>query len=315
MTFVLLFYIISILFGLLGILLIKSDVPYFYALVILPVVILLMFGVFLGRLQVYSSPDNGVLIKKAYGKKNGAVLNTMLMYKGRFLEVFVDFLLIFVAYLSAFCLIHGYRYSMFQDIVIRSFPVIVIVKLTAFMGMRLYRGIWQYLGINDLIRVFKATAIGSIAAFFILKTIPGLEDISVRILIVDWMVLILLMEIVRGLERMFALFFSTRADGKKVLIFGAGDAGVMVLKEIRNNANLNYRIEGFLDDDYRKKGKSIDGIKILGGRSDIPKIVTRKGIHEILVAVLDAPEELMTELAGICAEYDVVCKGINKLVT
>ncbi|HAG44941.1 MAG TPA: nucleoside-diphosphate sugar epimerase, partial [Clostridium sp.] len=85
-----------------------------------------------------------------------------------------------------------------------------------------------------------------------------------------------------------------------VLVIGAGDAGALIIKEIKKHADLNYNIIGFIDDDSEKKGKRINGIKILGGRKDIIKICEDYDVKEIILTMPSSDLKTKTEILNIC---------------
>ncbi|UCC96150.1 MAG: polysaccharide biosynthesis protein, partial [Candidatus Omnitrophota bacterium] len=83
--------------------------------------------------------------------------------------------------------------------------------------------------------------------------------------------------------------FSITQSGRKTLVVGAGEAGLMILKEYRNNPNANVDVVGFIDDDRIKKNLVIHGVKVLGSRDHIPEIVKKYQIEEIIIAIPSAP--------------------------
>ncbi|MBN1405899.1 MAG: hypothetical protein JW946_05210, partial [Candidatus Omnitrophica bacterium] len=158
-------YSVSIFFGLLGILAIKHNFAESYIIISLSIICLCVFGLFLGKLQVYQSSTNGILIGRGKGKSDGVVINTLYLYKRNVLELIIDFLLIITAYITAFILYYDFKYSSFSTIISGSIPILIITKLLVFGGMGLYRNIWEYLGLKDLIKLFYITIAGSLLSF------------------------------------------------------------------------------------------------------------------------------------------------------
>jgi UDP-GlcNAc:undecaprenyl-phosphate GlcNAc-1-phosphate transferase len=313
---VVLFYLISAFFGVLGIIAITAPYPYLYAVVGISFVLLVMFGVFLGKLKVYRTQENGVLIKKEEAGGPGMPLLTELLYKRQFLEVLVDFFLIFIAYLSAFYLVsEKWQVSANRDLIIRSLPLIVLIKLMVFYFTHIYKGIWQYIGFNDLKKLFTATVISSAASAAIIKYPAGM-DIPCKIFVVDWMVFFLLAEITRSMEKTFSNFFDSHLDKeKRVLIYGAGDKGVMVLHELRNDKLLSCKVEGFIDDDPGKHGKTIDGVRIMGSGRELSRTFEEKGIDEIIISSARIPDTAVKAVEQLCPGNNVLVRRVNKLVS
>lgn len=99
---------------------------------------------------------------------------------------------------------------------------------------------------------------------------------------------------------------------KKVLIVGAGDAGRDVLREIRQSPELDYSVLGFIDDDPKKHGKKISGVKVLGGREEI-KPLSRKGIDLVIIAIPSAHGQEVSDIVRLCSEVRVAFRIVPRV--
>lgn len=101
--------------------------------------------------------------------------------------------------------------------------------------------------------------------------------------------------------------------GKKlnVMIYGAGDAGRSLLREIRGNPHLGYRVVGFLDDGSDKQGLRIHGVPVLGGQAEVESLVGKHKAEMILIAVPSATGPFMTRILAACHAAGVKCKTIS----
>jgi UDP-GlcNAc:undecaprenyl-phosphate/decaprenyl-phosphate GlcNAc-1-phosphate transferase len=97
-------------------------------------------------------------------------------------------------------------------------------------------------------------------------------------------------------------------DGRKVLIYGAGDGGEMVLRELNNNPEWNYIVVGFLDDDPLKKDKVIHGLRVFDGNGSLADICRQKDIAEILISARNMSPEQLKRIREICRETNVMLK-------
>jgi FlaA1/EpsC-like NDP-sugar epimerase len=95
---------------------------------------------------------------------------------------------------------------------------------------------------------------------------------------------------------------------KKIIIFGAGDAGEMVLREIRFNKSLNYQPVGFLDDNSKKVGRRIHGVPVLGTRRELTRIVKERQVEEVIVAIPSATKEILEGIFQECQKCQVKYK-------
>ena len=305
-------YFIGIAFGAISILSMFVSPAVTVILILLAVIILVYFAVFLGKVKVYGQEEI-IHIKK----KNGSVvLNSILLHKRRILEVGGDFILICLAYVSANLLRYeGILTIDSQDIIVKSLPIILIVKYLVFFKFGLYRGMWRYVSVLDLVNIFKAVSFASIASAILVLFIWRFQGFSRTVFIIDWLMLFLFISGSRVLERVYKeIFDQASLNGKKVIIYGAGDAGEFALREIKNNKLLHYEPVGFLDDDEEKTGHRIHGVPVLGARKDMERIIRTKEIDEVIIAMPKASKYAIEDIIGCCNSLDVKYKKISDIL-
>jgi UDP-GlcNAc:undecaprenyl-phosphate GlcNAc-1-phosphate transferase len=132
------------------------------------------------------------------------------------------------------------------------------------------------------------------------------QDYSRGVFIIDWILMLFLASGTRILIRILRESFTTVKPGKKkVLIFGAGDAGEMVLREIRHNKGLDCYAVGFLDDNRKKVGRMIHGVPVLGTREKLAQLVRAQGIEEIIIAIPSAKQKTLDSIFQECRNCGV----------
>jgi UDP-GlcNAc:undecaprenyl-phosphate GlcNAc-1-phosphate transferase len=99
-----------------------------------------------------------------------------------------------------------------------------------------------------------------------------------------------------------------KTTGRRVLIYGAGDGGELVLRELYNNPDWNYAPVGFVDDDPLKKDKVIHGLKVYGGNGSLAKICYDNAVEEILITSVKITPERLREIRQTCSEAEVSLK-------
>ncbi|MFH1479382.1 MAG: hypothetical protein ABIG92_06410 [Candidatus Omnitrophota bacterium] len=309
---VMVLYIICIVFGAISVLSMFVHPLVTTILVLLVSIFFIYFTAFLGKVKVYSDAD----IIKVRKKENNVVLNSILLHKRRILEVFVDFILICVAYISSYLLRYeGILLPQNQVLITRSLPIILIIKYIVFVRFGLYRGFWRYIGIPDMIDIFKAITVSSVISTVILLFIWRFQDFSRAVFIIDWLLLFVLISGVRILERIYKeIFDQVGLKGKRALIYGAGDAGEFIIREIKNNKLLNYKPIIFLDDDEEKIGKRIHGITVFGPRGELPRLVKHNDIDEVIIAIPNIPKHIFDEIVGFCHSLDVPYKRMHDIL-
>jgi FlaA1/EpsC-like NDP-sugar epimerase len=194
-------------------------------------------------------------------------------------------------------------------------PIWIGIKIVVFRVARLDRGWWRYVSVTDLLRI----VVGNVAASFlsciaILCIAPRGFPRSIYLL--DLMVCFLATAGLRVAVRMLAEAAAQVKNGaaeKNTLIYGAGDAGVTLLREIRKNPRLPYRVLGFLDDRPDKKGVHILGATVLGGGERVEALVKKHNIEIILIAIPSATGAEMTCILERCHAAGAECKTIPGL--
>ena len=207
-------------------------------------------------------------------------------------------------------------------------PLILIVKTVNFYFFDLYRGMWRYTSVSDLLNIIKAATVSSLIVISGILLGTRFEGFARSVFIIDWCLTVIFVAGYRlGIRLVFDLlkedkplrsaaraFFlplhSKRADSVNLLIIGAGDCGEKIYREIRDNARLSYNVVGFLDDDNAKRGKKIHSIPVLGEIEDIQAIVKKFGADEALIAIPSASSQQMRTIVNLCKDSGVEFKTI-----
>jgi UDP-GlcNAc:undecaprenyl-phosphate GlcNAc-1-phosphate transferase len=100
-------------------------------------------------------------------------------------------------------------------------------------------------------------------------------------------------------------------NGKRVLIYGAGDGGELLLRELRNNRELQLAPIGFLDDDPAKSGKVIHGLRVFGGNGDLDTVCSQHEVDEIVISSMKMSEERIQEVLRCCEERNIKVKRMR----
>jgi len=312
---VFLLYVISTAFGLIALSYSRLDIFAISVIAFLAIVILLFFGLFLSENVSYS--DEMMDYKKWQElKQNKTVLNNILLYKRRIAEVLLDLVFICVAYYSAYLLrFQGSLLTSNLQLIEKSLVWLILIKISVFYLFGLYRGVWKYISVSDLITAFKAVTLASVFSMIIFTLLFRFHDFSRAVFFLDWLILLFLVSGSRVLFRVLGeLFSQVRKEGKNILIFGAGDAGEMVVREIKRNKSLNYNPIGFIDDDPSKLGYKIQGISVLGSRDQIKNLVPTENIEEVIIAVPSLKAETFYDIVKICHDSGVSYRKVKGIL-
>ncbi|RMF90002.1 MAG: hypothetical protein D6736_07475 [Nitrospinota bacterium] len=185
-------------------------------------------------------------------------------------------------------------------------PLVVVIRLSCFLYFGLYKTLIRYLSTADIIAVCKAVSLGSFLlvglSFFL-----DLRPFSRAVFLIDWLCLILFMSSLRlGLR----FLWERRAkkpvnrNQRRVLIFGAGDAGVLAYQSLMAEKG-KFDVVGFLDDDPAKRHKMLFGKRVLGDRFNLEAVAKLYRVHEILLAIPSAPPQEVARVVQACQRAGV----------
>ncbi len=311
---VLVLYLISLVFGALALAFHVSNTQVFFALVIFMGVALAVFGVFLGGLDVYANePDPQYKLAGWVGRLQRIAYGVVGYSWKTMFGVVADVLLVAAAFLLSYQLRFETGVSESQAAFISSvLPIVVLVKIPLFYAMGLYRGIWRYAGLPELVRIVKATVLSSIGLVLALVTLYGVDVVSKGVIVIDWMIVTIAVVAVRFSFRAFPRYIATkRVNGKRILLYGAGDAGTLALSEIRQNPSLGFQPIGFIDDDPGKAGQLLQGLPVLGTRAELADACRRHHIEEILITTNQMAPERVRETQFVCEGIGLPCRLVT----
>ncbi|HRB18175.1 MAG TPA: nucleoside-diphosphate sugar epimerase/dehydratase [Nitrospira sp.] len=229
------------------------------------------------------------------------------------LVLLVHILLMGIANYAAFWLrFDGDLPDWAMDIFLATVPLLVCVRLLMFIPFRLYGTVWQYTSLWDLGNIVGATLSGSVVFFLVTRYGLGQTAYPRTVYLIDALLLIVLTGGMRVARRV-GYPSSSNSDTKRVLIYGAGDAGERLVRELRQNRAFGYQPVGFIDDNRRKSGQRIHGVKVLGTRAQLPGIMERVKPDTILIAMPSIGAGAIREIAKALLAYNVSIKILPDL--
>ena len=181
----------------------------------------------------------------------------------------------------------------------------VLVHLLFNYLFGLYGQIWRYASVQEARRVLLAGGL-AVGVIVLADAIPEAHPLPLSVVMLGGLLTVGAFGVVRFQARLFG--FRRREveeEPRRVLVMGAGDAGVQVVADVIAHPSTGLDPVGLIDDDMRKVGRSVRGVKVLGGRSTIPGLVPRLGVDEILLAIPSATSDTIREVAALCEESNV----------
>lgn len=197
-----------------------------------------------------------------------------------------------------------------QRYILQALPYAILIKVGVFWAFHLYRGIWRYAGTPEVVRIGLATITSSALLFGVLYLVFPIPPLSPAALIIDWMMTTLGVAGVRlglrGTRQMVQV--KTRKGKRPAILYGAGDLGLISLRELRQNPEYGFWPIAFVDDDPLKQGMVVQGIRVVGNQSRLRDQVRDLDADLVLITSNRMTEARRSEIAALCAEIGVECR-------
>ncbi len=187
--------------------------------------------------------------------------------------------------------------SLLSPVNVRQFftyvPLLLAIRLFFYLRAGLYKSLWRYAGIKDLVDILWTSAAGNALFMAAVVFIFGDKGYPRSIYVIDFLVFVPISGGTRLLIRIFNEYMSQQGALRRVFIVGAGDAGELAVRQMKTNGHRNsYEPVGFIDDDRYKRGLSIHGVPILGAKEQLPELIRKHLPDEILISLPCGPEGL-----------------------
>ena len=235
------------------------------------------------------------------------------VYRHRLLQVLADAGLAALAWFLAFRLrfldVPNGIPPRYEEILVGSIIFVAAGKAIIFTLLGMHQKWWRYFALRDFGIVIRAAAVSTailIAVFVIAQ--PFDDELPRSVVVLDFFFTVVLTGGARaavrfGFERRGRQARRRRDHG--VLVVGAGWGGQMVIRELQLNPAIGGRAIGFIDDDPRKRGMQMQGVKVLGRTDEIERVLARTKPAEVVIAIPSAPGALRGKVVAACREHDV----------
>lgn len=233
------------------------------------------------------------------------ITNYINIWRNRIIAFGADFLSIWCAWFFAF----WFRFNLapFPHNIWPSywhfFIILLPIQTFCFWLFGLYRGVWRFASIPDLVRITKAVTSSTICLVLVLFLFQEPYTLPRSVPVLYLIFLIILM----GFSRMSYRFFKTyhgMREAKRVLIIGAGDAGEGLARDLLRHATQRYKPVCFLDDHPTKQGRELHGIRVLGKIDQLEALSQKHRIEHIFIAIPSLSSKDMRRIVDLCQKID-----------
>lgn len=230
-------------------------------------------------------------------------------------QILTDAVLVGIAFYGAFLL----RFDngvpdRYEELLLTLIPFVIVGKVVVFALFTMYQKWWRFTDAHDFRRIIEAVVLSSLILLTsVWLTKPQGIDLPRGIVALDFLLTLLLIggsrfavrTIVEKPVRGYRL-----PSGREILIIGAGEGGQMVAREMLKNPELGEAPIGFVDDDPRKSGARMLGLKVLGRTQDLPRILEESEPDEVIIAIPSAPGTLREAVVSACRERNIPVKTL-----
>ncbi|HEY7732096.1 MAG TPA: hypothetical protein VH950_14540 [Gaiellaceae bacterium] len=272
--------------------------------VLVTMVLLVQFASFLGDLEQRA--------RSGTQESAPSLLRGMLEPR-RLAEIVLDFVLLCVSFLVSYVLlVDGLGNAQQRDVFLAALPVTLAARYVCFVVAGVYRRVWRFAGVRDVLVIAIACAVSGLVALVVVDATSGLHSFPWEVFPLDALVATVL---VAGSRVLVALALEARDDARstrrrRVLVVGAGRSGRSLARELRETPGV--RVVGFVDDNPGVRRRRIAGITVAGGLDEIASVVAHTRPDEVLVTIPAAPEPRLAGVAEACREAGVECKFVRR---
>ncbi|BAU28085.1 FlaA1/EpsC-like NDP-sugar epimerase [Aneurinibacillus soli] len=193
---------------------------------------------------------------------------------------------------------------------------VIIAVLCSYLLLyqfKIYKRLWRYASVGELYSIVKAITFGTVL-FILLNEIIFYYSIPRSIYLISWMGCIISIGGSRFIWRMKKDKYTApnkRKSGRnRALIIGAGDAGILITKELKHSFSQDIYPVGFIDDDLNKRNFQVNGLPVLGGRESIVENVKKHEVSTIIIALPSAPRSEIKQIIEICKQVPCTLKTL-----
>ncbi len=226
-----------------------------------------------------------------------------------------DLMMVPLAWLAAY----WFRFNLYQipepmlQYALWDLLLVVPVQVAVFRLFGLYRGVWRFASLPDLARIVKAVAVGLALSMALVFTVTRLEGVPRSVPLLYGLFLIAMLSTPRLIYRWLKDHRFRLATGKRVLLVGAGQAGEMLVRDFFRNGAGGFQPIAFVDDDSRKWGREIHGVRVVGGSERIPELVADLEVEVVVLAVPSAGGDAVRRLVRLIESAGVPFRTVPRL--
>jgi UDP-GlcNAc:undecaprenyl-phosphate GlcNAc-1-phosphate transferase len=295
-------YLLGILGGLTGLALVMGGIEQMIPVAALFAVVVTLVGIYLARVPAYDDAQDF----KALERSSFAPLLKDLTFRWHAGEVMLDLVLIVACYYFAYRLrFEGQTLDHFLPYFTASLPVVLGCKLASLYGSGLYQRSWETFSLRDIAVVLRGVLTGSVLSVLAAAYFYRFEGFSRVVFIMDALLLTVAIVATRASFRSMSLVAASRSKrSRRVVVYGAGAFGQLIVREMRANPDWSMNPVAFIDDDPTKAHRWIMGVPVKGALSELEETLRRYKVDEVILSSPSINGSIEHTIRDVCATHE-----------
>lgn len=242
------------------------------------------------------------------------LLNNAHRYASKWLVLGIDIFLICFSFVLSYFIRFNLTLNFDTDRLLLQLPLVAIIAAAAFLVTGSYKGVVRHTGVQDVYNIFNAICLSSILTIFLVivnRQMNFMDDFTIPLSIIIIHSLISFIALTTSRYIFKSLYYNLIRGfrvTKNVLIYGAGEAGLLTYNALTDHTASNSKVIGYIDDDRKKVGKNLNGVRIYGREELTAFFIDKRNISEIIVSIVREENAFLKELVESLVEFPVQVK-------
>lgn len=236
-------------------------------------------------------------------------------YASKWVVLVIDLITVATAFVFSYFIRFNLTFNFDVEKLVLQIPLVLLISLIAFLFTGSYKGVIRHTGVRDVYNIFNAICLSSIIVIFIVLVNRqyGVYDkftIPLSIIVINSFISFVGLTASRYIFKSFYYNMANKfkANAKNVLIYGAGESGILTYNAISNHSKNNVKVVGYIDSDRQKKGKQINGIPVYGHEVLTEEFISNKEISEVIFSIQNIESKKLRDLVEGLVDFPVLVK-------
>lgn len=235
-------------------------------------------------------------------------------YASKWLVLTIDIVIVAMSFMLSYFIRFNLTFNFDVNKLLVQLPAVVAIALISFLIIGSYKGVVRHTGVRDVYNIFNATCLFSIVAIFMVianRQYELVDNFTIPLSIIIYHSLISFVSLTASryiFKSMYSSLSNEFKSSKKILIYGAGESGILTYAAITNLSKSNTKVVGYVDNDIKKIGKHINGVVVYGPEVLTENFILKKAISEVVFCIQKIDSHSLKGLVEGLVDFPVVVK-------